>query len=261
MSKPIKERFEDIDITIIIDKNGELWFRLIDIAKALGYKYPKKSVDDILRRNTEYFRDKIKTFPMSHGATEENRFLPEVEANFFVICSQQPKAKPLQFRLAEIAKSHRVMVSSLTDPLQRGLEISKQLVQVFETQIKHQKQLESMDDRLFIVEKQQEDLVQELVNITKSQRNKISNKIKEMIVNSKDIFPDLSKHKLFRSYFGILVDYFEGTRYDDIPRERFDEAIKLLDCIEKLVLARKMDMKTYWTPKQVINLCRRNALF
>ncbi|MHA2248030.1 MAG: hypothetical protein ACXADY_23990 [Candidatus Hodarchaeales archaeon] len=41
------------------------------MAKALGYKRPRLSAEDILKTNVEYFKDEIKEFPTPTGRESE----------------------------------------------------------------------------------------------------------------------------------------------------------------------------------------------
>lgn len=102
-------------------------------------------------------------------------------------------------------------------------------------------------------------IVEELYILNRSQRYKIINKAKECVINAKDLFPDRTEGQLYGSFYGILKDHFEVASYQDIPRERFEEAVKLLDGVSKLVQCGQVNLNSYLTPKEVLALCRQHG--
>lgn len=254
----ITEMFGNIPINFFVDNNNDSWFLPIDLAKALDYAKPPQSADDILKRNAEHFVGETKEFPMPHSAATESR-LSETAARFFVMCSQQPKAKELKMFLAKKCTENRKRNLLPMDPLQRSLVISRQITEAIETQIEQRNQIAEVKDDVELLKERTAVLSEELYNLNKSQRYNISNKVKEMVINAKHLFPDRSEKQLYGSFYGILKDHFEVTSYQDIPRERFEEAIKLLDGVDKLVQCGQVNLNGYLTPKEVMALCRQHG--
>lgn len=256
-----EEMFEGFEIEFAIDPDGTKTIKALSVAKALEYARPEQAVHDILTRNTEYFEGEIREY--THGAYIQ-KYLTRKGLDIFLMFSGQSKAKDFKIWAAEKLEEQRTTRVRLSDPYEIIKDSALRMYELANAYQEQQKDIFDIQKRQDETDEKLAEIAEELINITKSQRRKIQNKAKEIVTDAEQLFPELSdknNKKLWGSIYGLLKDCMDVPRYDEIPRERFDEALKILGCIHKLILSRKLDLNEYITAGQLKTLCRQNALF
>lgn len=250
----IVEKFEQTDIALIFDENGDFYISPVVVALALDYSRPKVSANDILTRNAEHFKDKIKPFPLSHGATPE-MVLSEEGLYLFLMFSQQPKAKEFKVWAAEQLKKHRLSQSINVFSLDQVIETAQLIIHVATQQKYQQKHITDLQNQQDLLQEQQQLLIEELVNITKAQKHEIQAKVKALVLFTQEKYPTLSTRKLFSTFYGVLKDWFQIPKYEDLPRNKYEKANKLLLCIQQLVDLNLLDFNEYLEVEEIQRLC------
>ena len=88
--------FEDLPIRKI-EKDGQYWISILDVAKALEYKNPSQDTNGILKNNSERFRGYVETLPLkTSGGVQNLKFFNLKGVIAFCMLSEKPKAIPFQ---------------------------------------------------------------------------------------------------------------------------------------------------------------------
>lgn len=146
--------FGCVDIAVIIDQNGEPWFRGVDIARALEMENPRDAVSTTIENTyiksfEELMSDSVgrRDIPSVHPKTT---FVSEAGVNIFVIRSRKPKAEAFadwvcSVVLPSIRKTGKYEIGEKDNPY-------KELNDFLKLQVEEKdKQLESKETQLSVV--------------------------------------------------------------------------------------------------------------
>lgn len=90
--------FGCVDVSVLIDMNGNVWFKGVDLARALELEDPyasiSKYIDDKYTMSYEnltlLINDQYRDIPGTHPQTT---FVNEMDMNMFILQSRMPKAE------------------------------------------------------------------------------------------------------------------------------------------------------------------------
>lgn len=100
--------FEGAGTVRVIRQGDELWFPAVDLARALGYKYPKVAVQDLLRRHPDDFEQEKSICKLSTpGGPQNVIILSEQGAYLFAMLARTPLATKFRRALATRPKVMR----------------------------------------------------------------------------------------------------------------------------------------------------------
>lgn len=235
------------------DKDKNIYAKPTDICRFVGYSNPKVTASQVYSKH----KDRLEKFEMvnetlTSQGLKETRFLSNEGIHYFIMKLKLPLAKDLQMDYARIVEYHRKKELNLQDPIQRGKIISQQLVAVFEA-------LETQDSRVESLEEGQEELktlVEALNNtIDGTQQHKIEKLVKDLVFIADKKYPDRGRKRLFKSFNGIVKDYWEVNKREQIPKDCFDKTMAVLYCLKERISKNDLDLPGFISAEYVKRIC------
>lgn len=143
-------------------------------------------------------------------------------------------------------------IRELDNDIQQMLALNEQMATVLKHQLKTEEKVKSLNNgqqELIVAHQATRDKVEaianEIIDITKPQKKLISVKIMQLVRKFKYMYPDRTEGQLRASFWGILVDWIGVTKYDDIPKSRFAEAMNILNFLEVLTEEHMINLNQY----------------
>lgn len=282
--------YENKEVTLIFDERFPLeeqpYTQPVELARALDYSRSDHGVRYIFERNFNRLIKHLRLFPLSHGDTKEmdpqqelsviindiihqKYILTKAGAYLFIGFSSQPKQKDfLEWLVDQQVTRETLEMELMTDEAKRDILNAQLLLNVTT-------RLHSIDGRVTNLEG---DVAQLKL---KEERLEIAETIKESAENSFDDLQLTEKQKWHISHicrqnvyrlcrvwnktkedgefynqcqmsaFGIFRDKFQIRSYQYLNRGSYELGVKYAIALGKLIDAKMIDPKTFYTIEQV----------
>ena len=218
----LTKKFEEKDITIFLDENGEGYIPKDKVGEALEYSRPERDINKIIERHADEFTDKTKAFPLE-------QFAPPVEAlsqdGIYLIgmFSRQPKAKLFRQWAIKTLSDHQTM---LTDPIEFFLQATnaalKRLKHHGEQLAFHGRQIVYQGDKIGEIEQELREQTISLLH-----QDYLHAKVKQIVELTDHSYGEV--WKAFNEHFNLPQPNSRRARYLALPDHQFSDACSYLD--------------------------------
>ena len=262
----LSKKFQDIDVQLIFDENGELHLPYETVGKALNYSRPKHEVEAIIENHLDVFKDKIKEFPRLVEPTPI-KALTRKGLDLLLMYTRKKEADPFKLWVADVLDERRKELNPFRNPLEQRRWMAQQLVTILDEQI-------AMGERMDFLEYRQHEFIDGFKERLPPQtirfhRTKKPGIIKGILREIKEAI--LKKYPNYRSpvaspsaqdsermawgfAYGIFKSQFDCT-VEDLLVEDWNRAIFLLTCLRDKIRTGELDPRVWFTPEKIESLC------